>query len=578
MIRTICAALAAAWALSVAGCTCGQQPPKDASLAPSSTAPGAIGKNPEGCNSDFAGLIQADYTLTQKCSPYTMARGLSVDGYVLTIEPGVEIRLGEGASLDVGYSRASRLVARGTREAPIRFVSAGRKEPGYWKSVALYDHSNGSVLDGVVIEHAGSGDKPALAVYSDNVHLSRLKVVATKAAAIEQRDFDRARIAELNECDFTEAGPAEVLLALNINSVGALAPDNRFPPTAVIKLAGRAERDVKVPNPGVPYRVPQDLDIEGTEGTPASLTLEPGTVFQMGEGAGINCGYSQNAAFRAVGTAEKPIVFARLPEVAKGSAWKGLQFFSNCRPPVLEHVKLAHGPRDGALVHHRGSKGLGSMRHCTLAQSEGHGLLIAGTKERFEAFDENTFEGLGKAAVSMPAEYAHLLGERNVFPAGSAVELEGDIRRDTTLNALSVPYVLKSGGKVETVEATRSATLTLLPGVTLKFGKDQRLSVGYGHPGALVAIGTEPRPILLSAAAESWRGLMLYEKSNATLEHVIIEKVSPDFPGTEARGSGTIKNVTFRDMAVGLRHCGSRLSATGLKVDRVSTAESKEGC
>jgi hypothetical protein len=572
MSQAMRAALVAATVFSVSGCSRQDEPAKP-------SAPAAARPNPSGCNSDLSQLIQADYALTRKCSPYTASRGLQVDGYTLTIEPGVEVRFGEGASLEVGYQKAGRLLARGSPDAPVRFVSAGRKEPGFWKSVALYDHSAGSVLDNVLIEHAGTGDKAALTVFGDDIRLTRLKVVAAKGASIEQRDFDKARITELAGSDFTEAGPAEAPLSLNVNSLGALAGDNRFAPGSVIKVSGRVERDLKVPNLGVPYRVDQDLDIEGLEGVPASLTLDPGTVFQMGEGTAINCGYSQNAALRAVGTAEQPIIFTRYGDTTKGSSWKGLQFFSRCRPPVLEHVKLAHGSRTGALLQHTDSKGLGTLRHCTLAHSAGSGLKVSGTKERFEAFDDNTFEDLGPVAVSMPVEYAHLLGGHNVFPAGSVIELEGDVRRDTSLAALLVPYEVRGGVNVAAIDDAKPATLTLLPGVTLKFATDLRLNVAYSRPGALVAVGTEAAPIVLTAAIESWRGLMLYEKAHADLQHVVIEKVSGDYPGAEARGAqGTMKNVTFRKMKVGLRRCGDKLTATGLVSDNVLAAESKDGC
>ena len=154
---------------------------------PANQKPAEEAKAPEGCNSDFSQAIKVDYTLTRKCSPYTLADGrtLTVDGWYLTIEPGVEVRFGENAHLEVGYNQKGRLVAQGTEEAPITFTSAKRKEPGYWGGIRLNDNAGGSVIDHAVLEYGGTTDRAALVANGPDIKLNHIKFVGIAGRAVK---------------------------------------------------------------------------------------------------------------------------------------------------------------------------------------------------------------------------------------------------------------------------------------------------------------------------------------------------------------------------------------------------------
>ncbi|MFH1532620.1 MAG: right-handed parallel beta-helix repeat-containing protein [Pseudomonadota bacterium] len=67
-------------------------------------------------------------------------------GVVLTIEPGVAVRMGAGISITV----AGTLVARGTEEAPIRFLPAGDDaDAPRWGSLIFEDGATDAVFAGV---------------------------------------------------------------------------------------------------------------------------------------------------------------------------------------------------------------------------------------------------------------------------------------------------------------------------------------------------------------------------------------------------------------------------------------------
>ncbi|MBI3182986.1 MAG: hypothetical protein HYZ28_12690 [Myxococcales bacterium] len=542
-------------------------------------APQPAAKAPEGCNSDFSQPISSTTTLTAKCSPYTIASQLSVEGWDLTIEPGVTVQMGDGATLSVGYNQSGRLLARGTAEAPIRFISAGRKEPGAWRGIHLYANADKSVLEHVVIEHAGKSEEAALRVDADAVEVRSLKAAGIEGAVLEQKVSGKQRLGAFAGNDLSQAGSKEEILLIDVASAPAISADNKFPPKKVVALSGQVTGDVTLKDVGVPFRASKGLEIEGTDAKSAGLTIEPGVALQFGEGSGLSVGYNNPGALKAVGTAEKPIVLTRYGDDPKGSPWSGIHFYANARAPQLEHVRIEYaGERDGAAVRYH-PKGLGKLSHCTVAHGKGFGVKVESSTERFELFDHNSFEDLAQAPLVMPAELADKLGANNRFPAGSFVELTGDVHRDTTLAALAAPYYWSSGSTVESHDPGKTVTLTLEPGTTVKFGAGS-LTISYNGAGALKAVGEPKKPVLLTALEEHWRGIDLGQASKTSLENVVIEKVHEDEPGIRAhdQAQGSIKRVTFRDMKVGLRKCGSKLSAEGLKFESVPEGQTSDGC
>jgi hypothetical protein len=74
---------------------------------------------------------------------------------VVTIEPGVELRFGEGVLLRVGEGNEGVLDARGTVDDPIVFTTVDTATPTFWDGIDLNQGSDGSVLDHVVVSYGG---------------------------------------------------------------------------------------------------------------------------------------------------------------------------------------------------------------------------------------------------------------------------------------------------------------------------------------------------------------------------------------------------------------------------------------
>jgi hypothetical protein len=534
----------------------------------------AMGKNPEGCNSDFAQDLAADATLTEKCSPYTVKHGLTFDGFTVTLEPGVELRFADGTELSVGYGSRGKLVAKGTPDKPVRFTALDHKEPGSWKGITLASNAQGSVLENVVIEFAGPAGGDALEVKAGDVTLKNVKLSGAKADGVKV--LSEEPVAVIDGLDLLGM-PADHVLQLPWTSARALTANNKLPANAVIDLEpAQVEADLSVPNPGVPYRTHGETDVHGKNGKTAVLTLEAGVTVQMAEDAELDFGYEADrpAGLKAVGTADKPIRFVRFGDDQKTTPFKGLFFYDGARGPELDYVTFENGGRpEDATLRFSEVRALGKITHSTFSGSHGAGVLVKSAKEGFAAFDNNAFKGNAQGAIGIPAELAGGIGPSNTFD-DTWVEVRGDVHKDTAWAALGCAYRVLGDVTAEGGEAGRSATLTIAPGAKLVFGEGAGLYAGYTNPGHLV-IGGAGKPVAMSVVQGSWKGIEAYEKGELKLENATVDGVADDqAPVRVDKGAtGEVKNVTFKTK-LGLRNCSDKVKSSGNK----GAKDSSEGC
>ncbi|MBI5545025.1 MAG: hypothetical protein HY901_14130, partial [Deltaproteobacteria bacterium] len=362
-----------------------QTGPQPGGKQPGSADPGA--KTPEGCNSDLSQPIEADYTLTEKCSPYKIGSDFGIDGYTLTIEPGVELRFADNTRLGAGYSKPGRLVVKGTKEKPVRMIGA-RSAAGSWAGVKLWTDAGGSSLDNLVIENAGTDDLAALTLDTSDASLTGVVIKGAKKRALELNSPKPLKaIAGL---DLKEAGgDPDELVRMTVQAAHSLGAGNAFPEKAIILLHGQANQDIKLTAQGVPYRIFEEMQVDPPEGKSAVLTIEAGVTLQFSDDAALTFGYTQTGAgLKVLGTAEKPVTFTRYGEDQKSTPFRGLSFWGGSRAPELAFAVIEFaGHEDQGAITYRDAKGLGKITHCTFRHLPGPGIVATSAKERFQAFD-----------------------------------------------------------------------------------------------------------------------------------------------------------------------------------------------
>jgi len=107
-------------------------------------------------NEEVFGMIMVDTTWSKDNSPYIVTDNLTVGiGVCLTIEPGVEVRLGRG----IGLAIDGELAAQGAVIDPIIFTSNETvPAPGDWESIQFRDNAVDFVkFSNVIVEYAVTG-------------------------------------------------------------------------------------------------------------------------------------------------------------------------------------------------------------------------------------------------------------------------------------------------------------------------------------------------------------------------------------------------------------------------------------
>lgn len=334
---------------------------------------------PEGSGPTFhrADVVD-DETWTAAASPHVIEGDVDiVDGATLRIEPCAEVRLGGRAHLRVAFPATPNrgaLVAEGTPSRPITFKAAGTAP---WAS--LFVHAPGTArLGWVTFEGGGSEvseDNATVRVVGGALGEPLLFVdhVTIKGSLGTGVGFDGAAafMAGSQALTITGAGGPENAFPLTVSehALGSI-PSGTYTGNRVDELlidpvgtgvAGEGIlSDVTIRDRGVPYRVGRwagdSLVLGGREGVVPTVTVEAGVVmkFEPRTALRVQAFTTDRAAtvvLRALGTAERPVVFTSASPTPRAGDWRGLWFGGVPQAADrLEHVRIEYAGFDCACV------------------------------------------------------------------------------------------------------------------------------------------------------------------------------------------------------------------------------------
>jgi hypothetical protein len=271
-------------------------------------------------------------------APYLLTQDVSVEGKnnvraTLEIQPGVELRFGDGVELSVGYNSAGTLVAVGSAEQPVVFTSAGDKAPGAWQGVVVY--RNGEARFENATLEAGGSEEARGAIHAMNGSALSIASCAFKGNRSAVTLEDGVRLKAIAGSKFE--GGEKKALRVGPNEFGAVAADNSFADGERVEIDGG---DVTSAQTWHAHKVVLEVQDDVSIDKRAALTLAPGIELRFRDGAGMSVGYNEESTLKAAGTAEAPIRLRGAREEA--GAWEGLSIYSNARDVVLENVILEH--------------------------------------------------------------------------------------------------------------------------------------------------------------------------------------------------------------------------------------------
>lgn len=480
----------------------------------------AAGGTATECPKTLTGRDEVDRVITKECGVVQVAADYAVEGTTLTLEAGATLAFAEGAKLEVGLYESSKLIVNGTAQAPVTFTtSSSDKVAGVWQGVRLHAKANRSSIQGLVLEHAGTEDEPALVVEAQDVTIGGSTVRSAKGVGIEVGGDGRAKIAGTTLAD---VGP--VAMRVTPVAAGDVAADNRYPAGAVVQVQpGTLTKSAQWNALGTPWLLGGQVLVNGAGGQRASLTLAPGAELRFGAEGNLEVGLYEDAGLVAEGTAEKKIVFTA-HERQEAGAWGGLRIFGKAEAR-LQHVTFSYGGKqeaEGALM-------IDGPARVTLQDAsftdDVVGVVVQGTEARLQVFDRVAFERT-PVALRAAARYVGALGTGNTYAPASTGEplivAEADkLDADAT-------WKPQAGAKLELegllqLSGTR---LVIEAGTTIWVNDDVEVQVGLYENAGLELRGTPEAPITLRGMRDesgSWGGIVLFAKAKGNVvENVVL--------------------------------------------------------
>lgn len=490
------------------------------------------------CPKSLSGKDEVSRVITKACGVVPVTGAYKMEGGSLILEAGATLAFADGAKLQVGYSTASKLIVRGTKEEPVTLTASGDKVAGVWDGVQIYQKGARSSIAHAVIEWAGNKNQ-ALLIGGEDISVEGLTVRGAKDVAV--RIDDNGTLAKFDGNTFEDVGTQVV--RLHPGKAGAIGKTNTWPEGGVVQvLAGRVDADVTWGDIGVPWHVTGKVQVRGESGNRATLTIEAGNELTFDGDARVEVGYSGEGTLTANGTKDAPIVL-RSDEKTEAGAWTGLDIYGKGEAEI-SHAVFRHAGKD----ENHGALYADGDAHLSLSDSTFEdttvGVVIKSNTADIRKFEKNTFKNTPKAMVLAARQLGKLAGD-NVYEGEPVIELLRDrIDADTT-------WALQKGARVEVNGRVQilGGRLTIAAGSKLHIKDGEQIEVGYSDTGGLEMVGTAEAPIELVGTRDepgAWKSVIFYGKARGNkIEHVKLRNAG----GTAALefkndSDGVVKNVS----------------------------------
>ncbi len=267
------------------------------------------------------------------------------------IAGGNVLRFQGEANINVGYFDPGELVLDGRKDAPITLTAADSQEPGAWKGIKLYKHASatfrharfeygGAELDRGVIYATSQAE---LTLEDCEFHHNAVGLVlfrdGVQLASIRRNHFATTpRIARLS--------PTTLGAFHGSNRIDKL-PDGTLP--RILTERGAIAQDTSWAALGATIELRGPITVDDG----ATLTLAPGTQFEVADGFALDVGERASAGLRMVGSEQQPIRLAGSDR--NRSTWDAIVLHGNARDVEVAHVELYGAGGEAAIEVKKGA-------------------------------------------------------------------------------------------------------------------------------------------------------------------------------------------------------------------------------
>ena len=493
-------------------------------------------------------VVHENITITEptlwlaKNNPHIIRGRVTVLGTTLTLEPGTIIRFEEGASLDVRNDNAA-LIALGLPDKGIVFTSAASNpKAGDWEHVGVFGSSIESQFAFCTFEYGGKNPNFGM-LRLDDARASVIHSVFKHSAGYHVYTNSSKNSAFSLFANNQLSGSAKAAILISPNHAHTIGEGNLIDAPMGIEIEGSSytNSDQTWKAQTVPYVLSRDLTILGANNP--ILRLAPGAIIAMRTGVNFNVSQSNNyGTLIAQGTEEQPVVFTSFAAAPQPGDWGYLSFQQGATNCVLEHVIIRYGGANTnfAMVEVNFNAQV-SIRNSRISHGKGREFRVSShSGNGFAEFANNTVESVVGDAMIIRGQVLHTLGEGNTFivPENSGIRVSGfaansiNINQDVQWKPQTVPYIVE-----DFIRINENATLTIDPGVELKFIAGKHIEVGYNSThGRLIAQGTEELPVVFTSASVvpqkgDWQGIRF---SRFALPGSILEYCNIGYAGPTA--------------------------------------------
>jgi flagellar hook assembly protein FlgD len=330
--------------------------------------------------------IMANTEWTVAGSPYVVTSSISVSsGATLTVDPGVVVEIGSACSLTVNGT----LMAAGTSASPISFTSAAATPaPGDWSYVAFKASSSASQLSYVTFQYGGgAGWGSMVFVQGSSPAFDHVTIASSSSIGLDMNiaggapTISNSTISNNGSYGFNLVAGNTVTLSDTAFTGNASYAIGAEPGTHLLGLTNMTATG----NGGnaVGYRggtinaaetwlhgMTWVLTAGVTVGAAATLTVDPGTVVELGNAIAL----AVSGTLTAAGTSASPISFTSAAATPAAGNWSYVSFTAGASASQLSYVTFQYGGGFGwgSMVFVQGSSP--AFDHVTIASSSSIGL------------------------------------------------------------------------------------------------------------------------------------------------------------------------------------------------------------
>ncbi len=430
----------------------------------------------------------------------------------LTIEAGSTVAFDENTSLAVGTADAeASLVVAGEANGVV-FVPSGDVA---WGGLEIGDAARGVSLAGLSMKQSRDG----VSIAGAEVAINGLAIDGTEEACGLSLKYG-ARLAEGSAgLIVTNAGSwsvcAEVATADSIPAQASAYTGNAL--DGVYLTGSTIEASVDWENLSVPYVIAETVDIAGTAGSPAVLTLTAGVTVLMERDRSLRFSRTGDASQLVVlGTEAEPVSIDAYGADTPGF-WRGIEVTTGAAEVQLAYVTVSGAGGDGAGL--RVEDTLLTVDHVTITLSGESGIVLDGSAAFSPESHDLVVTTSGDVPILLPAAAIPSIPLEGLALTGNtvdAVKVDGEaaVPESGTWADLGVPYWVADDIEIDGTAAV-PALISVAAGVTLLFDNDTGLYVGKSGAAGLVAAGTEADPVsFLPWSANTpgaWAGIGVYD-------------------------------------------------------------------